>query len=222
MTIVLVLMMANYSVRAIAHHEALALAPRVFGPTLPAPCNGPAPQLTFIDRWPRPQTPAAARGFDPAGSAHRCLIDLAAMPNVLSPFRWRLIAQTSNAYDVFDINLLDSRFRHAAPAGEALWRHAIRYPNQWTPAVFAASAAPLARLFLGFSRFPAVRTLVDPAGVTTVRWTDVRFIGEGPPLAGPPRPPVPGAPGTGNDAGIFAASVRVGAEGQILDAHLGP
>ena len=46
--------------------------------------------------------------------------------------------------------------------------------------VFAASAAPLARVFLGFARFPAVRTAVDPAGVTTVRWTDVRFIGEGP------------------------------------------
>ncbi len=37
--IVLVLMAANYGVRAVARHEAIGLAPRVFGPLMPQPCD---------------------------------------------------------------------------------------------------------------------------------------------------------------------------------------
>src|SRR3989442_5757945 len=40
--IVLVLMTANYGVRAAAHREALANAPRLFGPALPPACSPPA------------------------------------------------------------------------------------------------------------------------------------------------------------------------------------
>src|SRR5262249_20833465 len=51
--IIFVLLAANYGVRGIAHHEALTVAPRLFGPLLPPPCEGPPPTRSPLDRWPR-------------------------------------------------------------------------------------------------------------------------------------------------------------------------
>jgi hypothetical protein len=135
---------------------------------------------------------------------------MAAMPDFWSPFRWRLIAQLSNAYEVRDVNLLDTVFRTQAGAG-AMWRLTLRYANQWNLAVVRAAGTRVAQAFLGFSRFPAARSFVDRDGITTVRWTDVRFS------AGPRPPGVP------NDsiANLFTAAVRIAADGQILDARLG-
>ncbi len=216
-------MLVIYGVRGIAHHEAIALAPRLFGPTLPAPCAGAPPQNVLdhlIERWPQESVALPAE--------HRCLVNIAATPNLIFPFRWLVIAQTSNSYETFDVNLLDSRYRQPPPEGEALWRHGFHYTNRWTPAVLAAAQAPAARLFLGFSRFPFVRTFVDPAGVTTVQWTDMRFAAVGTPAlgrggqagggrGGPPA--TPGAAGPGNvvSAGdFFAVSVRVSPDGRVL------
>src|SRR3954470_10149806 len=39
---VLLLMATNYGVRAAAHHQALEVAPKLFGPTLPALCDAPS------------------------------------------------------------------------------------------------------------------------------------------------------------------------------------
>ena len=39
----------------------------------------------------------------------RCLVEIAAMPDFISPFRWRLIAQLSNGYEVRDLDLLTGR-----------------------------------------------------------------------------------------------------------------
>ena len=100
--IVLTLMAANYGVRATAHHRALALVPQLFGPTLPPPCQTPAPNLGLIDEWPIPAASAAA---PPTG--RRCLVEAAAMPSFISPFQWRIILHVSNAYEVRDVNLLD-------------------------------------------------------------------------------------------------------------------
>src|SRR6185503_14264351 len=96
-------------------------------------------------------------------------------------FSWRIIAQMSNAYEIYQLDLLDARIRSADPSGEAFWRHVRRYPNVWTPAVDQAASSRLGRVFLGFSRFPAARSVVDAEGVATVRWTDMRFVlGVGP------------------------------------------
>jgi membrane-bound metal-dependent hydrolase YbcI (DUF457 family) len=201
--IVLVFMSANYGFRAAAHERAMAIAPRVFGPLLPPRCDtAPSPAGLMIDRWPHGDPSRAL------GPATPCLVEMAAMPDLGSPFRWRLIAQLSNAYEVRDVNLLDAVFR--APAG-AMWRLTLRYPNQWTPAAVHAAGTRVAQTFLGFSRFPAARSSVDREGITTVRWTDVRF-------SGGPRPP-----GVPNDsiANVFTATVRIAASGQILDARLG-
>ena len=167
--IVLVLMAANYGLRAAAHQQALADAPRLFGPLMPRRCDPPADEGP-VDSWPRRVSAT------PPATGTRCLVELVAIPTFLSPFRWRVIAHLSNAYEIHDINLLDARFRRPPSDTEVLWRTTLRFPSVWTPAVWTAASTKLGRSFLGFARLPAVRSIVDPAGVTTVRWTDLRFI----------------------------------------------
>lgn len=204
-TFVLLLMATNYGVRAYSHHQALELAPRLFGPTLPQPCDPPSPRAGLLDSWPRLTPPS------PPPPGRRCLVEIAAMPSFTSPFSWRIIAQLSNAYEIHDIDLLDARFRDPdGDDGEALWRLTLRYPNVWTPAVKQAATSHLGQVFLGFSRFPAARSTVDANGVTTVRWTDVRFAGG---LFSLDQP----APRTN----LFTATVKVAADGRILEERLG-
>jgi membrane-bound metal-dependent hydrolase YbcI (DUF457 family) len=201
---VFVLMAANYGVRGFAHHEALVLAPQLFGPTLPAPCDPPVSSWMPIDRWPRSSPPSSP----PPGK--RCLVEMVAEPSFTSPFSWRIIAQMSNAYEIHDLNLLDQRVRDPQSAGTAPWRVTLRYPNVWTPAIARAATTHLGTVFLGFSRFPAARFSTDAQGVTMVRWTDMRFAGGTFGLDQPsPR------------AGPFTATVRLGADGQVLDESLG-
>src|SRR5262245_61336437 len=135
------LMMVNYGVRATAHHQALTRAPQVFGAQLPAPCANPPPDLLF-ERWPH-STPGKTAYGSP-----RCLVEVAAMPDFLSPFRWRLIAHLSNGFEVRTVNLLKVNEQSSD-----VRLVAVHYPNVWTPAVFQAAQARTARVFLGFSRF---------------------------------------------------------------------
>jgi hypothetical protein len=157
-----------------------------------------------IDSWPRAALPSSP----PAGK--RCLIDMVAMPSFISPFTWRIVAQMSNAYEIHDIDLLDRRYREPDTGSDAPWRLTLRYPNVWTPAVQHAATTHLGQVFLGFSRLPAARSAVDPQGVTTVRWTDMRFAGGSFALdqQGPRTNP-------------FTATVRIGADGRVLDEFLG-
>ena len=201
--IVLTLMAANYGLRAAAHHQALVSAPRLLGPTLPQPCDPAAMPSGLIEAWPREATAIPAL---PPGK--RCLVEIAAMPDFLSPFSWRIIAQMSNAYELYQVNLLDARLRNPASDSDVFWRQVRRYPNVWTPAVERAASTRLGRVFLGFSRFPAARSVVDPHGVTIVRWTDMRFVVG---IADQPR--------AGPD--MFSATVRIGPDGQILEERLG-
>jgi membrane-bound metal-dependent hydrolase YbcI (DUF457 family) len=208
-SIVLALMAANYGVRAVARHEAIVLAPRVFGPLMPAPCDPGHTDRPLFVRWPDARLEATAMTPAPGG-ASRCLVDLAAMPTFLSPFKWRIIARLSNAYELHDVDVLDSGLRRAPEVGAAPWRVTMRVPDQWTPMVKAAAGAPLAQTFLGFSRFPAARWAADPrTGDITVRWTDMRFAGG---LTLDQRV------GRGN---LFSATVRIGADGRLLGEQLG-
>jgi len=204
-TFVLLLMMTNYGLRAASHRQALIVAPQLFGPTLPQPCDGPPRQHALLESWPQPAPSTRADG-------RRCLIEIAAMPSFTSPFRWRIIARTSNAYEMHDLDLLDQRSRDPddESEGDVPWRLTLRYPNVWTPTVQTAASAHVGQVFLGFSRFPAARSAIDKDQVTTVRWTDVRFAGG--PIALDQR---------GGRASMFTATVRVGAGGAILDQFLG-
>jgi membrane-bound metal-dependent hydrolase YbcI (DUF457 family) len=201
---VLLLMMTNYGVRAAAHHQALAIAPRLFGPTLPQPCDPPPASTPIVDSWPRGAAPS-----NPL-PGKRCLVEMIALPSFTSPFSWRIIAQMSNAYEIKDIDVLDRRYREPDSESEAPWRTTIRYPNVWTPTVQKASTTHLGQAYLGFSRMPAARSAVDAHGVTTVRWTDMRFVGG-----------LPGMDQRASRAVPFTASVRVGVDGQILAETLG-
>jgi membrane-bound metal-dependent hydrolase YbcI (DUF457 family) len=200
---VLGLMAANYGVRGAAHHQALEVAPRLFGPTLPPPCDPPA-STALVDSWP----PASAPSSPPPGK--RCLVEMIALPSFTSPFTWRIIAQMSNAYEIHDINLLDRRFREPESGSDAPWRLTLRYPNVWTPAVKQAAGTHLGQVFLGFSRMPAARSAVDKDGVTTIRWSDVRFAGGALALDQPAPRAVP-----------FTATVRIAPDGKVIDQHLG-
>ena len=205
--IVFVLMAANYGLRAVAHQQAIALAPRVFGPLMPRPCEPARDTPTLLAVWPREVSTTPP----PSSLSSRCLIEVAAIPSFFSPFRWRLISQLSNSYDLHDVDVLDSRLRGPLQPGEGPWRVTVHYPNVWRPPVHSAADAPVAQVFLGFSRFPAARSLPDSAtGTTTVRWIDVRF-----------------AAGLTLDqrlgrSGLFQATVRVDQDGRVVDERLGP
>src|SRR6185503_12474087 len=101
-------------------------APRLFGPTLPELCDAPPADGSALESWPRPTPPS------PPAPGRRCLVEIAAMPSFASPFRWRIIAQMSNAYEIHDIDLLDQRFREPGSDSEVPWRMKLRYPNVWT------------------------------------------------------------------------------------------
>ena len=201
---VLLLMATNYGVRAVAHRQALEVAPRLFGPTLPLPCDPPRSSTALVDSWPRPETPSGP----PSGT--RCLVEMVAMPSFTSPFTWRIVAQMSNAYEIHDIDLLDRRYREPENGSDVPWRLTLRYPNVWTPTVQKAATTHVGQAFLGFSRFPAARSAADAHGITTVRWADMRFAGG--PL---------GLDQPGPRSNLFTAAVRISADGQVLDASLG-
>jgi membrane-bound metal-dependent hydrolase YbcI (DUF457 family) len=201
--VVLALMAGNYGIRAVTHDQALAAAPQAFGPLLPRPCEPGAVVSNFVERWPRDSEVTAGR------PAKRCLVDLIALPTFFSPFSWRVVARLSDAYEIHDVNLLDSRLRSAPGGQDAMWRTAMRVPNFWSPPVFAAAVAPLFQRFLGFSRLPVVRTTDRPDGAT-VRLTDVRFVG---PITFDP---------TGPRYGLFTVFVQIDPDGRIVSEGLGP
>jgi membrane-bound metal-dependent hydrolase YbcI (DUF457 family) len=201
--IVLTLIAANYGLRAMSHYQALEVAPRLFGPTLPELCDAPPSEGSALESWPRPTPPS------PPTPGRRCLVEIAAMPSFASPFRWRIIAQMSNAYEMHDIDLLDNLFRGPDAASEAPWRLTLRYPNVWTPAVERAATTTLGQAFLGFSRFPAARTALDAHGAATVRWSDMRFAGG---IAGLEQPT--------RSVNPFTAIIRIDAAGRIVEQRI--
>lgn len=203
--IALSLMALNYGVRIVAHRQVLETAPRMFGPALPARCEAARQQGPLVDRWPIHEPLSAS------DTERRCLLEIAALPTFISPFQWRLVAQLSNAYETRDVDLLDRQRRPAPAAPEAPWRLVQRIANHWTPAALqAASSARTARTFLGFSRFPAAQSTLQPDASVIVRWTDVRFT------AAAPRTPV-----DRQRAGFFSATVVLAPDGRILEEALG-
>lgn len=199
----LLLMALDYGVRAGAHYTAVARAPQAFGSRLPAWCEQSIRPGLGVDWWPRfSDTSPRDR------AARHCLVEIAAIPDFISPFRWRLVAQLSNGYEVRDIDLLSGDGLDRDDVGSRSL--ALRVPNQWTPAVEKAAAAPHARVFLGFSRFPAARSVVDEDGTATVQWVDMRFSSGDPDDARALR------------RGLFGATVIVGPDGTVMTDRLGP
>ena len=193
------LMLVNYGVRATAHHEAESRAAQVFGTPLPPPCPN-APADGPLEHWPRATPPTIPEG------APRCLVEIAAIPDFWSPFRWRMIEHLSNAFEVRTIDLVSDFDRSSPPARIV----AVHYPNIWTPAVFQASQSQVARVFLGFSRFAAARSNISSEGVATVRWTDLRFVATA------------GSNVRERAPNLLSATVQLGADGRVISERLGP
>lgn len=163
--VALALMAVNYGVRAAAHHSALAVAepPGAFARQWCAQAIRPGGGL---ERWPLPSAIHAQQG-----SSEPCLIELVAIPDFLSPWKWRVIARTPADYRTADLNLA------ALLRGESAELSRVDLaPNEWDSRVRSAAATESAQVFLGFSRLPAVRTSTDADGVTRVRWIDLRFM----------------------------------------------
>ena len=190
----LVFMAVNYGGRAIAHQQALNLADRLFGATLPPPCDSLA-SGSLVEAWPRT---VASRG---AGAP--CTADTAALPIFLSPFQWRVIRRLPDAYWVYDVDILDR-----APSSARSGGRGVMMANLWTPDVLEAATTRTVQAFLGFSRFPAAAVSFDPGRITTVRFTDLRFAVID--LDRDVRRPAP-----------FTLTVRFGPDHQILQERLG-
>jgi hypothetical protein len=86
---------------------------------------------------------------------------------------------------------------------------AVHYPNVWTPAVFQAAQAPVAQVFLGFSRFPAARSVVGADGTATIRWNDLRFTSDTTPNLRERAP------------NLFTATVQLSPDGKVVGERLG-
>jgi membrane-bound metal-dependent hydrolase YbcI (DUF457 family) len=175
--IVLALMAANYGLRGVMHQDALRRTERLFGPTLPRPCDSAAASAPLVVSWPGtdPAAGALMSGSGQTVTRRPCRIDTAAVPTFLSPLRWRVIAQLTDAYEIYDINLLDSRLRSRTPPLDVLTAVSTRVLNHWTPLAAEAARSPTARALLEFSRFPRAQILTDPSGGTSIRFTDMRF-----------------------------------------------
>jgi inner membrane protein len=200
--IALLFVAMNYGLRATAHHQALAQASELFGSRLPRPCANP-PDRGLIDRWPVDHEAVSS-------VSGRCLVEIAAMPSFLSPFRWLVIARVSDAYQLHDLNLLAGGGADSPVRRNVFWSASRRYPDIWTAAVFQAATARAAQTFLGFSRFPAARSFVDHEGRATVRWTDMRFaMGD----IGSQR---------ARTRDLFTVTVHVNAKGTVEQEGLGP
>jgi inner membrane protein len=164
--LVLLAVVANYALRAVAHGEALAIAATTRADGTAAPCAS-APDLT------RHPTMIVARRAGPGD----CL-QAAALPTFFSPFTWRLIRQQSDGYELREVQL-----------GHGAVSPRVFVPSESDDWVAAARRTWTARVFLAFSRFPATRSAVAPDGTHRVRFVDVRFLGL-PPASLEQDPPV--------------------------------
>jgi membrane-bound metal-dependent hydrolase YbcI (DUF457 family) len=200
----LVLMLANYGVRAYAHARAIEAAPEAFARQLPAPCDGRYSEANGSRAWPIDRWPTGSVQPDIGQS---CLVEIAAVPEFGSPLRWRVLAQLSDAYEITSIGL----FQRGARPEEPAKRRPLRVPNRWTPAAIRAAGTEVGQRFLGFSRFPAVRT-TPGEHETIVQWDDMRFRRR---IGGDLRD---GRSGTG----LFTATVRLDPRGHVTGQELGP
>jgi membrane-bound metal-dependent hydrolase YbcI (DUF457 family) len=195
--VVLVAMAVNYGVRAAAHHEALNRTARLFGPALPRDCATASAPGWLPESWP---------DRSEAGAGSRCLLETAAIPTFLSPFRWRVVAQITDGYEIYDLNLLDRRLRSRTPPPELLSTITTRVPNRWSSVAEQAARMREAQALLGFSRFPQVHVVDGAAGAATVRFTDMRFN------AGPQD----GTPLQSRRSSLFTVTVQVGSGSKAL------
>jgi inner membrane protein len=185
---VLVLVLANYAARAGLHEWAIRQGAAFTADGANRPCAS-APTLVR-----HPSVIETALGGPGA------CIQAAALPTFFSPFRWRIVRQYPNGYEISERNLLASR-----GTSPSIW-----LPSEAGHEVARARATRTGRVFLNFSRFPAAHVVqIRPLG-TTVRLVDARFAGA--------------VLGFGTDSPAqapFVVTVEIGPGGDVLREQLG-
>lgn len=144
------------------------------------------------------------------GEARRAMpapLRAAALPTFLSPFRWRLVRQLADGYQLEEIDqLARATAQDGGGAVATAW-----FPDQRNVWIERARETRAARVFLDFARFPAARARLEPDGGATVWWVDMRFVG------GVTRldilNPTPRSP--------FVVVVRLDRDGRVLEEKLG-
>jgi membrane-bound metal-dependent hydrolase YbcI (DUF457 family) len=178
----LVLMAGDYALHAAAHAAALREAVAIQEAALPGSVGRVGQTFHYLD------------GEDPAALP-------AALPTFFSPFTWRLVLRSPTGFRVQSLDLLDAR----APAD------VITFPDDRGGVVAAAAKAPMARMFLDFSRFPAAEALPDHNGDVTVHWYDLRYA---------EHQQVPGD--RRRHTSPFGVWVRLSPAGAVVSQGLGP
>ena len=181
--IVLLLAAGDYALRVGAHAAALTLAvARQNALLATSETRRPGPIFHYLNKRHPSAVPAA-------------------LPTLLSPFKWRVIARAPGGFQVSEIDLLTP--------GAAV--DAIAFPDDVGTTIDQASTAGLAQMFLDFSRFPAADTIRHRGGDITVHWYDLRFA-ERPEGIGDGR----------RHTSPFAVWVRLSPSGAVIGQGLGP
>lgn len=183
---VLLLVLANYGLRLTLHDRALGAA------------RDGGPPAATLAAW--PDAPAPKLPSDFPCDARPCRLATAALPTFGSPFRWRIVRQFSDGYQVYDLDLLRS-----TDTGAEFVPH-----QPGTVLEGAIRRAPVAGAFLAFSRFPAAR-IDRNDGHTDVRLADVRFLDR----------PISSRGEEFRPGGLFNVFVRLDRNGGILDDRFG-
>ncbi len=198
----LFVILANYGLRATAHHLALERAGRIVGDS------------TFaLERWPGEPDPgklvpcvaqlsmtgSARRGTHTYMQAGEECGGPVAIPRFLSPFQWLIVQRVPDGYELTDIDLV--RPSRAPPAAQIATR-----PDTWTK---AALNGRVSRIFMEFTRLPSAVTHSDERGAL-VRFQDVRFIRR-----------LDRDEGAAQPAGPFVALIRLDPQGSIVTERLG-
>ena len=96
---------------------------------------------------------------------------LAAFPQMVNPFRWQGVAETSSAYISLPV---DSLRPEVDPQGRAV----TYFKPESNPAIISARESKLGRAYVAWARFPLVESehITDPVPQDVVHFQDVRFI----------------------------------------------
>jgi inner membrane protein len=124
-------------------------------------------------------------------------------PHPLSPFQWQTVAETPQFYQISSADTFNSTI---AVNPEVL------YKPPTTLATLAAKRSWLGEVYLDWSQYPVVlETGVDPDGLTTVSFRDLRFFYDTPLIAGRQKTPLSGTVYVNSDRRV----VRMEMDGRI-------
>jgi inner membrane protein len=125
-------------------------------------------------------------------------------PYPVNPFRWHAVVETPTSFVLSEINTLSD----AVTVDEA----DTFYKPRATLATLAAKRSWLGKVYLDWSKFPLVtETGKDAEGLTTVNFSDLRFMYDTTFMSGRERPPLTGVVAVNEDRRV----VRMEMDGRV-------